>query len=440
MKKSIFLFLILFCAGSVVAQQKEWTLQQCIDFALINNTGVQQRQLQEQEQQNRLQTTTASRLPSVSASVSENVGLGLPSSSQTDGSFSLGASASVPIFSGFSIKNTIKVNELNLRAAIEDTQSAKEDLSLNITNLFLQVLFRIEILRVSESQVALSALQLDKTKILVAKGKSAESEIAESESVYARDVLSRTQATHSLRLALLDLSQAMNLENSDDFKIKIPAMDDFAIAGLGNQKSPSQINNIAQDKPRIRAAELRSESAQGQIEIAKAGLYPRISLGASYGNGFSHTIFKPYIDTQIWDQLGHGSRQSVGVSMSIPIFSGFSTRNNIRSSKISARNQELSLVEARRSLYKEIEQAYYNAIGAREKHNAASQALNAARVAMESQTKKMDAQMATIFDFNDAKTRLERAESDMIQAKYEYIFAAKVLDYYAGQPLEFKIY
>ncbi len=439
------------CAASAAAQSGQaapqaaapapgtpWSLDDCIGYALHNNISVQQRALQVEQNEVELSTAKYSRLPDLSASIGGDASFGrvlqsdntYTDNNQTSGSLSV--STSIPVFQGLRINRQIKGGKLDLAAAIQDLERAREDVSINVMTLYLQVLYSRELAEVSERQLELSTQQAVRSRELVAAGKQPESARYESEALQANDELNLTQARNDLRLALLNLSQALNRESAAGFDIVAPELDSLTLASLHNLGTADEVYAYAaENRPHIKAERLRLESSENSVLIAKSSLYPSISLSGGYGTG----VYSADSD-KFWAQMRHNSREYVGLSMNIPIFNRRATRNNIRSAKLSARNQQLTLTDAEQSLRKEIEQAWYNADAAYGKYRSADAALASAKVAFAYEQQKADAGRSTVFDFNDAKTRMEKAESELVQAKYEFVFRSKILDFYRGRPLQ----
>lgn len=416
---------------------KPWTLSECISFAQEHNTSVQQRALQVEQNEVELSTAKFSRLPDLNASLGGDASFGRTLSSdntyrsnnQTSGSFNV--SAGMPLFQGLRINKQIKGVKLDLAAAVQDLERIREDVAINVMTLYLQVLFNKELVGVAEQQLSLSELQVTRSRELVASGKQPESALYESEALLANDRLTLTQARNDLRLSLLNLSQALNRESAAGFDILTPQLDSLGLEAMRRLGTPDAVYDYAEaNRPHIKAERLRLESSENAVAIAKAALYPSLSLNGGYGTGIYSAD-----DASFWKQFRNNSREYVGVSMSIPIFNRRATRNNIRSARLSVRSQQVALTEAQQSLRKEIEQAWYNADAAYEKYRSAEAALASARVAFAYEQRKADAGRSTIFDFNDAKTRMEKAEAESIQAKYEFVFRTKILDYYKGIPL-----
>lgn len=440
MKKSLLSIIIgLSVVGAAVAQSRPevWTLKNCIDFAQQNNTTVRTRAVQVDQNSNDLSTARFSRLPDLNASVGYNVSFGRGTSddntykTQTLQTGSFDVSASMPLFQGLRINRTIKGGKLDLAAAMQDLERAREDVAVNVMTLYLQVLYNKELVIVAEHQLALSTQQAERSRELVATGKQPESARYESEALAANDALALTQARNDLQLALLDLSQAMNRESADGFDIASPDLDPLLNNALSQRPDADAIYDYAaENRPHIRAERIRLESSENAIAIARSSLYPSLSLRGGYGTGIYSSM-----DSDFWPQFRHNSSEFVGVSLSIPIFNRRTVRGNIRSAQLSAQRQQLALLDAEQSLRKAIEQAGYNTEAASAKYRAAVAALAAAETAFAYEEQKAAAGRSTVFDFNDAKTRMEKAQSELVQSKFELVFRRKILDYYHGEPL-----
>lgn len=424
-------------ASAAPAPGTPWSLDDCIGYALANNIDVQQRALQVEQNEVELSTAKYSRLPDLNASIGGDASFGRVLSSdntykdnnQTSGSLNI--STSIPVFQGMRINRQVKGGKLDLAAAMQDLERAREDLSINVMTLYLEVLYNKELADVAERQLALSTLQATQSRELVAAGKQPESARYESEALQAKDQLSLTQARNDLQLALLNLSQALNRESAAGFDVVVPELDSVTLASLHRLGTATRSTLAAENRPHIKAERLRLESSENSVLIAKSALYPSISLSGGYGTG----VYSADSD-KFWAQMRHNSREYVGLSMNIPIFNRRATRNNIRSAQLSARSQRLALTEAELALRKEIEQAWYNADAAYSKYRSAGVALASAKVAFAYEQRKAESGRSTIFDFNDAKTRMEKAESELVQAKYEFVFRSKILDFYRGRPLK----
>ena len=280
-------------ASAAPAPGTPWSLDDCIGYALANNIDVQQRALQVEQNEVELSTAKYSRLPDLNASIGGDASFGRVLSSdntykdnnQTSGSLNI--STSIPVFQGMRINRQVKGGKLDLAAAMQDLERAREDLSINVMTLYLEVLYNKELADVAERQLALSTLQATQSRELVAAGKQPESARYESEALQAKDQLSLTQARNDLQLALLNLSQALNRESAAGFDVVVPELDSVTLASLHRLGTADEVYNYAaENRPHIKAERLRLESSENSVLIAKSALYPSISLSGGYGTAF----------------------------------------------------------------------------------------------------------------------------------------------------------
>lgn len=437
----------MLCAPGVRAQQADsdpWSLEECINYAIENNITVRQRALQVEKQEEDLSATRYSRLPDLNATIG-----GSFSNSRADYyndnpaelssvydrrsvfGGSLSVTASIPVFQAMKISKQIKGSKLDLAAAVQDLDRIKEDVSINIMTLYLDVLYTKEMVGVAERQLELSTLQAVRSREMVNAGKQPQSARYESEALQANDALALTKARNDLQLALLNLSQALNRESAAGFEIEEPVLDQMTLASLHMHGSVDAVYDYAADnRPNIKAERLRLESSENSVLIAKTALYPSISLSGRYG-----TSVNDQGSENFGTQFRRNRNPYIGATMNIPIFNRRATRKDINLAKIAVRSQQLAVTEAEQSLRKEIEQAWYNADAAYSKYRSADAAFESAKVAFSYEEHKAEAGRSTTFDFNDAKTRMEKAESELVQSKYEFIFRSKILDFYRGTPL-----
>ncbi|MDR0981635.1 MAG: TolC family protein [Culturomica sp.] len=423
---------------------KAWTLKQCIEYAVENNIDIRQRILQNRSAEIELNTTRNSRLPNLNANMGQNFYFGRGPGrdgtyqDQTQSSSSLSVNANVSIFSGLNVSNRIKANELNLQATIEDFNKAKEDLALNITSYFLQVIYNKELLAIADEQLELTKKQLADAESLVENGKSPESDLYDARSALARDEAARVETANALKLSLLDLAQLLNFPDIEKFDIEMTTTDTLPVTEYVALVTPDNIyDNYINNRPSIKAAELRLKSSEYDLKVAKSAYYPSLSLGASYSNSYYHTYNPPAgtINESLSTQWSRNGSENIGLSLNIPIFNRMSSRNQVRNARISMENSQLALDNVRQQLYKEIQQAYYNAIAAKEKYEAAKKAVDASRIAFIYELRKYTAGRSTSYQFEEAKKRLSQTTAETAQAKYNLIFRTKILDFYKGVPL-----
>lgn len=443
MKKALILSVLFYFCGYINAQEK-WTLDQCIKYATANNIQVKQQALTVENAKTSLSTSRNSRLPDLNANVGHQYNFGRVAS-VSDGTFvkSTAMSSSTdgqvvsytPIFTGFRIPNQIKADKLNLLAAIQGLQKAKENLELQITTYYLDVLFNKEILNTYIEQTNISKQQIEKTQILLDGGKVPLSQLYDAKAQLAKDELNVTNAQNNLDLSLLNLKQSLNLTRGE-FDVTEPTLGDVIADNIKSILPPSQIYQTAINiKPQVKEAEYTMQGNERLVKVAQAGYYPTLQFGASYYTGFNHSYAKGAINDGIGSQMNDNSRESFGLSLSIPIFTRFEVRNKVRAARIQVENSRLEVENVKLNLFKEIQQAYQNAIAAQAKFESAEKSLSASEESAKYAQDKYDVGKSTVYEYNEVQTKLLSSKSDLIQAKYDFLFRAKILDFYSGIPI-----
>lgn len=418
-----------------------WSLKECIDYAVEHNITVRQSSITVEQKETDLNTAKGKRLPGVSASASENFsfGRGLTSentytnSNTTSTSFSLGAE--LPIFDGFSINYGIKTSQLDLDAALSDLEKARDDIRVSVAQAYVEILYAKEVLKVAEYQVEHDADLLLQIEAKCEAGKASSAEVSAQRATLAQSKLSLTEARNQLNLDILDLTQLLELSSPEGFDIVSPSEDllssqDILLA------SPELVYEEALDcKPAIKAAYLRAESAKVSIDAARGAYLPSLSL--SGGVGTNYYTASSMSSSSFSDQIKNNFSQYIGLSMSIPIFSRFSTRNSVKGAELSYNNTVLQLENEKKSLYKEIQQAYYNAVAAQSRLESSAESSASAEEHYALTEQKYLNGKAGISDYNDAKNSYLQAESNYLKAVYECLFQTKLLDFYRGRELSF---
>jgi len=428
------------------AQQRQWSLRECCDYAVANNISIKQQENQCRQQEIQLSTAKNSRLPDLSGSVGQNFSFGrgltadntYSNTNTSSTSFSLGTS--VPIFTGFQIPNQIKLNQLNLEAATADLEKAKNDIRMQVAQAYVQILYDMEIADVAHRQIGIDSMQVARLQAFVNNGKASEAELSQQKATLANSHLTATQADNNTRVALLTLSQLLELPSPEGFTIVRPNLDDLDnLDDLGNPNSLPTPDAIYADalgiKPEIISQQLKLKGTEHSIKIAQAGNYPTLSLSGGLGTNYYTTSgFKA---DGFGTQLKNNFSQYIGLNLNVPIFNRFSTRNQIRSARIEQENQQLALDNTKKTLYKEIQQVYYNALNAQAKEEASQQAVATANDAFHLTQAKYENGKATITEFNESKNNYLKAESDLVQARYENIYQKALIAFYRGKDLSF---
>ena len=427
-----------FAAGAR-AQERVWTLPQCIDHALENNLSVKRSGLNVEQREIDLNTAENNRLPSVSGSAGQNFSFGrgltadntYANTNTTYTSFSVGAQ--VPVFNGFQIKHNIELSKLNLAAATADLEKAKDDIRVAVAQAYVQILYNMEILDVARSQVEIDSLQVVRLTEMASNGMVASADVSAQEATLAQSRVSATQAENNVALAILDLTQLLELPSPEGFHIARPSVEGLETVML---MDPEAIYAEAvQFKPAVKAEEIRLDQALKSIDLAKDSFLPSLSLSGGLGTNYYTSSGFP--SAGFSSQLKNNFSQYIGLNLSVPIFSHFSNRNQVRNARLQYSSQEIVLDNSRNSLYKEIQQAYYNAVGSQAKYRSSQVAAASAEDAFELAQAKYENGKSGITEFNEAKGRYMSAASNLVQARYEYLYQSKILDFYRGRDLEF---
>lgn len=445
------LFAVLALVGVLPAraQQQSWTLEQCIDHALKHNITLRQAGNRWRQQQLQLQSSRMQRLPDLSASAGENLSFGrgltadntYTNTNTSSTSFSLGTS--IPLLTGNRLPKTVELNRLNLEAATQDLERARNDVRVQVAQQYVQVLYDLEIADVACSQVAIDSAQLARMEALFEVGRTSEADVAQQRSALAQSRLTAAQADGNTRLALLALSQLLELPSAEGFSISrsVERGDSWSVeGGVRSENSlegaPDAIfaEAVAQ-RPEVQAEQLRLKGTNASIAIARSGYYPTLSFSAGLGSSYYKT--SGYPSASFGEQLKNNFSQYLGLNLNIPIFDRFATRNSIRSAKIDRENQLLALENTKKQLYKEIQTACANTQTARQRLHSSEQALASSREAFRLVQAKYEVGKATPTEFAQSRGNLLKAESDLVQARYEYLYQTALIRFYRGQPLGF---
>jgi len=443
--------ILMYCAlclmhsATMSAQSAPWTLRQCCEYAVSNNLQIKQRENERIKHQLQLSTARNARLPDLDADINENVsfGRGLTSdntySNTNTSSTSFSLNSNIALFTGFQIPNTIQLNKLNLEAATQDLEKAKNDIRTQVAQAYVQILYDIEIAEVANRQVAIDSQQVHRLQVMYDNGKASPAELSQQQATLAQSRLTATQASKDLQLSYLALAQLLELPSPDGLTIARPELS-LAPSPVGKVRgetiSPDIIYSEALTfRPEVAAEQLRLQGTEKSIKIAQSALYPTLMFTAGLGTNYYH--MSDFDSDAFGKQLRNNFSQYLGLNLQIPIFNRFATRNKIRSARVDQEIQQLQLENVKKTLYKEIQQVYYNAMAAEEKWRKSDQAVKAAQDAFILMEAKYENGKANITEFDDAKNKLMKAESDLVQARYEYLYQTALLDFYRGRELKF---
>jgi outer membrane protein len=440
------LLLVILFQGPVAAQEP-WTLTGCIEYAFQNNIRLKQQALGVDVAKNNLSQSKLNLLPSVNSGLSESFRFGRsvdPLTYQFTTENSKGASVYISggldLFKGLQNWNTIQRDQIDLQKNLTDLSKAKNDLALNIARLYLQILFNEELHDITIQQLNITTQQVNRTRIMVEAGSLPKGDLLEIQAQLANEELNEVNSRNQLTMSYLDLAQLLDLKNPETFKVQRPTFESFAV-----QNNLGSVDEVYQSAimtlPQIKSAELDLQSLEKSLLIARGRQSPSLSMNSSYGTGYSDRLKDLMDPTQVMSlkkQLDFTSQKSIGFSLNVPIFNGWSARTGIKNARISVLNGKYQVEVAQNQLLKEIQQAFADATASLEKFKATNKSVSALEEAFRYAEQKFNVGLLTSLDYNVAKNNLTKARSELLQAKYNYIFNTRILDFYRGIPIDLK--
>jgi len=445
MKRKFFTlaFIMLLSPLLLFSQQKQWTFEECIAHALENNIQIKQQEIMTRYQESSLEQSKLNLLPSLNGSASHYYSFGRAydrtSNTYTVGetvqSNSFNISSNMSLFNGLVNYNTIQKNKYELLATEKDLEGFRSDISLSVALAYLQILLNNELVATTASQVELTQQQIDRTAKLVDAGSLARGNLLDIEAQAAREELQLITLQNQLAISLLTLAQLLELPSADSFEVVIP---EITVDPVAFESNPDSIYSVAEKtRPEILGAEYKLKGAEYDLAIAKGGRSPQLSVGASWNTAYSDNridliTLEPY---GFGTQLDINRNAAVGFSLNIPILNGWMVNTQIKNSRLGIENSRYALENSKKQLYKNIQQAYTDATGALKRYYSSQKAVSAMEEAYRYAEQKLNVGLVTAVDYNQSKTQLLNAQSEMAQAKYEYVFKSKVLDFYKGIPL-----
>ena len=439
MKNSLVVCLI-FAVVSSFAQQKKWTLQECVNYALENNITVKQGENTLLINDQDVISAKGQFLPSVGGNLGERMSIGSGFdpvtnqriNNQTTHSFNYNLSVNQNIFNGFRTLNLYKQSQLNRETNELELNRIKDDISLNVVNAYLNILFNKENLETATAQYEFSKKQLDQVKDLVNAGVQPKANIYDAEATLSRDAQQVTLAENSFNLSLLSLSQFLQVP-FDGFQIEFIDIDSPSESLLYSDVKPV-LNFALENRNEIKVAEKNIDNAELGTKISKAGYYPSISLGYGFGSVWSESK-NDIIKQAFFRELDLFKGHNFNLNVSIPIFSRFQNKTAVAKSKIQEENSKLNLNQAKLNLESNIQRAFTDAQAAFKAYEAAKKSLESQTLAFNNSKERYDIGAMTAFNLEQARVQLINAESSLINAKYDFVFKTKVLDFYMGKSL-----
>ena len=467
--KKLLILLLFFTCLNISYSQKIWTLEKCIDYARQNNINIKQQELNVKLAESDRLHSYANILPGINGFASHSYNYGLTVDRYTNlfattkvQSDNFYLSGQVSLFNGFQNINNIKKSNIDLNASKYDVDKLVNDISFNIAGAYMQILYNTEILKTSQNQLDITNQQVEKNKKLFKAGTIAKGNLLAIEAQAATDELQVVNAKNTLDLSYLNLKLLLDLPANEAFDIEKPV---FEITGEELIKeNPDQIFATAlSTQPEVKSAELKLESSYKSLSISQGMRSPQLCLQGSLGTGYSgaaisskstgkdtipvgftandkslvYSVIDAYSieKTSFSKQINDNVNKSIGLSLTIPILNGLQAYTSISKSKIAIKNAVYNLQLMKNNLNKTIQQAYADANASYNKYTATRKNMEALEESYKYAQDKYDVGLLNFVDYNDSKTKFVKAQSDLLQAKYDYLYRIKVLDFYQGKAI-----
>jgi outer membrane protein len=453
MKKFFFSISIIFLSvqGLLFSQQKVWSLEECVKYAIDNNIQIKQQALQTRLQENTLEQSKLNLLPTLNGQATHNYSFNRTLDQTTyqyvdqngqSNQFYLGGSMN--LFNGLQNYNTIRRNKYQLLASELDLQRIKDNISLNVALAYLQILLNNELVSTTTGQLQITKQQIQKTRKMYDAGSVAKGNLLQIESQAAGEELQLINLENQRDISYLNLTQMLELKSPEGFKIVIPLIN-VDTSTIISGKVEDIFMQAQGSRPEIKSAEMNLNATELDLKIAKGGRSPRLSMNHSVSTMYSNIRKKMlsidpvtgpvYGEYPFPEQFNDNMNYGLGFSLNVPILNGWQVNKNISNSKLNIENSQYALEGEKKQLYKNIQQAYADAVAALKKYTASIKAVASMEESFRYTEQKFNVGMVTPVDYSAAKTQLLNAQSDMSQAKYEFIFKTKVLDFYKGLPI-----
>lgn len=471
--RTLFITASLFIFLAASSQEKEWTLEDCINFALDSNINIKKQVLLVESQKSQLLQDYLIMLPDLNAGATHGYNWGQTIDRYTNqfattrvqsNNFYLGTQLN--LFQGLRQINTLNQSKLDYQAIQYDLDLMMDDISIAVAGYYLDILYNQELLAVAKAQLEITKQQASRMQKMVDAGTLARGDLLNLEAQLATEELQVVESENRLTISYLSLQQLIDHPYSPDFRIETPELKPIEAPQI--VITAKNVYDIALiQRPEIKSAEVRVESAKKGISIARGYLSPTLSFNGTWATGYSgldqptsetvQIIGEPigylqnnpgeivvtdyttsagnYYVPAFSDQLNDNQNKSLQLSLQIPIFNGWQVRTAISQAKIRKEEADLNLYQAKLNLDKDIQQAYADAVAALKNYTASEKKVSAQEEAFKYSEQKLNVGLVTTVEYNETKKNLTTAESDLLQAKYRFIYTTTVLDFYMGNPL-----
>lgn len=479
MKTKLIFTLLFFALMNIYAQEsnsavKKWTLQECVDYAIENNISVKQSEYDIDLAEVDKKDAVGNYLPSLNLNGAHSWNTGLTTDvttgvlrNQTNQNTSAGASVGIAIYGGLQNLNQLRKTEIGILANRYQLDKMKDDISLFVINAYLEVLFNKEAVNVAKPQLEISIEQLNRTNKLVEAGTLPKGDLLEIQATLATDEQNVIITENNVTLSLLSLAQLLQLQDYDNFDIAESEIESLPLVNLANYSVEDIYNKALENRGEVKVAQANIDMAAQDIKLAKGALQPTLSgyynWNSRYSNldrivGFEQDPDNPFQVIGIvegsgenviapnniaitgspdgfFDQFDRNKGSSYGLSLRIPVFNGFRASNNVKRAEIFHDKQEYQLEQVELDLERTIHSVYLDARGALKVYDAAQKSVAAQEESFRYAQEKFNVGAMNSFEFSQTKIRLVKAQSDLLRAKYDFIFKVKLLEFYYGIPV-----
>jgi outer membrane protein len=449
-KNSYFsLIVILFFGLSTQAQSKKWTLEECVKYALENNISIKQSELDTQTAAIDKRGALGKFLPSLNTSASHSWNIGLNQDittgllrNQTTQFTSAGANVGIDIYKGLQNQNNLRKANLAIVASKYQLVKMQEDIALNVANAFLQVLFNKENLKVKREQLAINEKQLARSTELVNAGSIPRGDLLDIKANVALNHQNVVTAENTLLISKLSLSQLLQLKEFEGFDV-VDGADAKDVNNIMSQTPTAIYEKAIESKTDLKIARTNLAIAQKNLAIAKGAFQPTLQGFYGFNSRVSYAdvaslsggVLVAVPANPFWTQFNTNKGQSFGAQLSIPVFNGFTVKNNVDRSKVNLEKSKNTLAQQELDLQRSVYLAFTDAKGALNASESAIAALESRQEAYNYAKEKFAVGLMNSFDFNQAQTLFVNAQSEVLRTKYDYIFKIKILEFYFGIPI-----
>ena len=443
------LFLVLSGTFLSVSAQKKWTLQEAVDYAVSHNLQVISSDYNRKLQESSLQIAKREYLPSVAGNIGNTVSFGegrdVFGTTQRNDNFSntTSLSADVLLFNNGRLEKNVRKTAFDLEASEYDLLRVKDDISLQVAQQYLQILLNREIVKISASALANAQRQYDRARITTEGGATPQTVLAEAEAGLAREKQNFKNAEINTERSLFTLAQLLRIEDYRNFDVENVVLPEVPQPPL--HSTENIIETAYQNQPQIKAAETRIKAAEAQTEVVETAFWPTVTAGAGLGTSYFNSLVTDITGRDLsgnvikeagfFQQYKNNFGQQISLSAHIPIFNKGITRLQVQQSKINEDIARNNLEAQKQEVLQNVQRAQFDAQSNYETYMAALEAAESSRLALDFTEKSFAAGKSTIYDVNVARNNYANAQGSIAQAKYNYLFSVKLLNFYAGIPI-----